>query len=48
MAHGRRRHRPDTAHRGFASFWFFSPANVELLVKVLDGCGNQRFWGPQA
>ena len=26
-------------------FWFFSPANIELVVKVLDGCAfNERFW----
>ncbi|MCH9649785.1 MAG: hypothetical protein K0U98_16220 [Deltaproteobacteria bacterium] len=26
-------------------FWFFSPANVELVVKVLDGCSsNGHFW----
>lgn len=26
-------------------FWFFSPANWEMLVKVLDGCAiNDRFW----
>jgi hypothetical protein len=26
-------------------FWFFSPANVELTVKVLDGCNvNGRYW----
>lgn len=26
-------------------FWFFSPENWELMVKVLDGCGvNQRYW----
>jgi hypothetical protein len=26
-------------------FWFFSPVNVEMIVKVLDGCGlNQSFW----
>jgi hypothetical protein len=26
-------------------FWFFDPANVELLVKALDGCPvNQAFW----
>jgi len=26
-------------------FWFFSPSNWELLVKVLDGCDlNQNFW----
>jgi CSLREA domain-containing protein len=27
------------------AFWFFDPANLELTVKVLDGCGvNSRFW----
>ncbi len=27
------------------TFWFFDPANVELVVKVLDGRGvNGRFW----
>ncbi|HEY4563258.1 MAG TPA: hypothetical protein VIJ36_09775, partial [Thermoanaerobaculia bacterium] len=26
-------------------FWFFDPANVETIVKVLNGCGlNQRYW----
>ncbi len=26
-------------------FWFFSPENWEILVKVLDGCDiNNRFW----
>lgn len=26
-------------------FWFFDPANLDLAVKVLDGCGvNDRFW----
>jgi len=26
-------------------FWFFDPANVEAVVKVLDGCVvNQRYW----
>jgi CSLREA domain-containing protein len=26
-------------------FWFFDPANVELTIKVLDGCGiNDRYW----
>jgi hypothetical protein len=26
-------------------FWFFQPANVELVSKVLDGCGvNGHFW----
>ncbi|HEX5714728.1 MAG TPA: CSLREA domain-containing protein [Thermoanaerobaculia bacterium] len=34
---------PLAAHTG--SFWFFHPANLELTVKVLDGCGlNDRFW----
>ncbi len=27
------------------SFWFFSPANIELDAKVLDGCAlNHRYW----
>jgi hypothetical protein len=31
---------PDTGY-----FWFFSSANVEMLVKVLDGCPvNHSFW----
>lgn len=26
-------------------FWFFNSANVETVVKVLNGCGfNQRYW----
>lgn len=26
-------------------FWFFAPGNIEMLVKVLDGCAfNQRYW----
>jgi hypothetical protein len=26
-------------------FWFFDPDNLELLVKVLDGCAvNHHFW----
>ncbi len=26
-------------------FWFFSPDNIELMVKVLDGCSfNERYW----
>lgn len=25
--------------------WFFNPANVEAVIKVLDACAlNQRFW----
>lgn len=32
-----------TADTGF--FWFFSPSNVEMVIKVLDGCGlNDRYW----
>ena len=28
-----------------AIFWFFQPANFELLIKMVDGCGlNDRFW----
>lgn len=31
---------PDTGY-----LWFFSPSNVEVVVKVLNGCGfNQRYW----
>jgi CSLREA domain-containing protein len=27
------------------AFWFFSPENLEIQIKVLDGCGvNDRFW----
>jgi hypothetical protein len=30
---------------GSGLFWFFSPDNWELLVKVIDGCAlNHRFW----
>lgn len=26
-------------------FWFFNPVNVEVVLKVLDGCGvNNRYW----
>ncbi len=26
-------------------FWFFSPDNTEILIKVLNGCGvNNRYW----
>ena len=32
-----------TANSGY--FWFFDAANIELVVKVLDGCpSNQRYW----
>ncbi len=31
--------------RDATKFWFFDASNVELLVKVLDGCGlNNKFW----
>ncbi len=34
---------PLTADTGY--FWFFDPSNVELVVKVLDGCAvNGNFW----
>ncbi|HYH47792.1 MAG TPA: hypothetical protein VEG34_19070, partial [Thermoanaerobaculia bacterium] len=31
---------------GSGTFWFFSPANVELVVKVVDACAPpfDRFW----
>lgn len=26
-------------------FWFFGPTNLEMLIKVINGCGlNQRYW----
>ena len=32
-----------TAESG--DFWFFEPANIEMVVKVLDGCANNgHFW----
>lgn len=35
---------PRTSDTGM--FWFFSPDNIELVVKVLDGCGlNGHRWG---
>ena len=34
---------PLTADTG--AFWFFDRANVEMVVKLLDGCGlNEHFW----
>jgi hypothetical protein len=36
---------PLSADADTGYFWFFSPANVELVLKVLDGRGlNDRFW----
>jgi hypothetical protein len=33
------------ASDGSGLIWFFDPANVEILLKVLDGCGlNDRYW----
>jgi len=33
----------DSADSGL--FWFFSPNNWEMLVKILDGCGiNNHYW----
>ena len=40
---GRGRAERLTAETG--DFWFFDPANIELLVKVLDGCTfNGHYW----
>ncbi|MDQ6891186.1 MAG: hypothetical protein M3167_00695 [Acidobacteriota bacterium] len=34
---------PGTSDTG--QFWFFTSQNVEMVVKVLNGCGfNQRYW----
>ena len=34
---------PLTTDSGY--FWFFDDANVELVIKVIDGCGyNNRYW----
>lgn len=34
---------PLTGDTGY--FWFFDSANVEILIKVLNGCGvNSRYW----
>ncbi len=34
---------PLTADSGY--FWFFDAANVELVIKVIDGCSyNERYW----
>jgi photosystem II stability/assembly factor-like uncharacterized protein len=40
---GEGRRIPLTGNTG--AFWFFSPNSVEVLIKVLNGCGiNSRFW----
>ncbi len=37
--------RPANLSRDTGTFWFFDPANLELTVKVLDGCGvNGHYW----
>lgn len=42
-AGGRGGSMPLTADTG--AFWFFDPGNVEMVVKLLDGCGlNEYFW----
>lgn len=42
-AEGQGRALPVTADTGY--FWFFSPDNLEINLKVLNGCGvNGRFW----
>jgi hypothetical protein len=34
---------PLTSDTGY--FWFFDSANVEMVIKVLNGCGaNNRYW----
>ena len=34
-----------TTYGKVAKFWFFDPANVEMTVKVLDGCSlNSHYW----
>jgi hypothetical protein len=42
-SHGVGRSQKITAETGY--FWFFNPANVEIVVKVLDACPvNGHFW----
>lgn len=32
-----------TSESGY--FWFFNPQNIEVVIKVLNGCGlNNRYW----
>jgi hypothetical protein len=36
---------PESLSGDAAYFWFFVPDNIEVVVKVLDGCGvNDNFW----
>lgn len=31
--------------RDTGAFWFFNPSNLEIVLKILDGCAvNDRFW----
>jgi hypothetical protein len=40
---GRAQTVPLTADTGY--FWFFASSNVEVVIKVLAGCGvNGRYW----
>lgn len=37
--------RPLPGNEGSGLLWFFRPDNVEITVKILDGCGyNDRWW----
>ncbi|MCZ7652127.1 MAG: M4 family metallopeptidase [Thermoanaerobaculia bacterium] len=37
--------RPVTLTRDTGYFWFFDASNIEMVLKVLDGCGlNSKFW----
>ena len=37
--------RPFQLSSDTGSLWFFGPENIELIVKVLNGCGaNSRYW----
>jgi hypothetical protein len=37
--------KPVRLNDGSATFWFFSPDNSEIFIKVLDGCAiNKKYW----
>jgi len=46
QTHGSGRAVPLPGREDSGLFWFFDPANIELLVKVLDRCGSQfdSYW----
>ena len=48
MVHTRREQRRGRGHHltgDTGAFWFFSPGNVEVVIKVLNGCElNSRYW----